>query len=214
MTPNALDVPPRASADPGPDPELLALPAPKRRTRTLSLVLMALTTALALAMIWALRGEVRYALASGRPTNIGDLASFRPRPDLADAFVHATGVPNMAGGIDYERFLDPDGFLAIPIVGNERLWIELRRPSSESPRPQTSFVGRLVPLATAGLQYRGLTSRIEEQANVSLTRDAWLLVEGATPASSRWSLALAFVLSLFAGWNLFQLLRLTRRVQD
>lgn len=204
------------SAEMGSDPELLALPRPPTRVRTASLVAMAVTTLVALSMVWALRGELRYAWRSAEPTQIGELSRLVPGPELADSFVHGTGMLDESASIRYERFLEPDSFYVARVAGNPRLWVELRQPSSEPGQaiPQTSFVGRLVPLASAGLSYRGLAARIERVANVDVGQDAWLLVEGRAPASSRWAVALAFVLSLFAGWNLIQLLRLGRRVSD
>lgn len=209
------DLPSPSSVEVGSDPELLALPKPKRPARTLSLVLMAVTAVLALAMCWALRGEVRYAWASAEPVDVGDLSKLAPGPDLADAFVHGTAKLGHEGAIAYPRFLEPDTFQVAPVVGNPRLWIELRQTGSDPAQaiPQTSFVGRLVPLASAGLQYRGLAARIQERSNL-LPQDAWLLVEGRAPASSRWALALTLVLLLFAGWNLVQLLRLSRPIHE
>lgn len=203
-------------SDTAPDPDLVALPTPPRRTRTVSLVLMGVTALVALAMIWALAGEVRYALASGEPRSIGELSELPLDGNLADAFVHGTARLDAKAQARYERFLEADGFLVARIVGSEKLWIELRQPrdGEKAARLPTSFVGRLVPMASAGLTYRGLTDHIEEQTKIQVPDDAWLLVEGATPASSRWAVALAGVLTLFAGWNLAQLVRLTRRVRD
>lgn len=204
----------RASDEMTSDPELLALPTPPRRIRTVSLLAMTLTMLVALSMVWALRGELRYAFRSAEPMPMGELARLVPDPALADAFVHGTGRLDEGSAIRYERFLEPDAFYVARVVGNPGLWVELRQPSAEPVIPQTSFVGRLVPLASAGLSYRGLASRIEEGASADVGREAWLLVEGRAPASSRWAIALASVLLLFAGWNLLQLLRLGRRVSD
>ncbi len=199
-----------------PDPDLVALPKPPQRTRTLSLALMGVTALLALSMLWALAGEVRYAWTPGQPRSVGELSELRLDENLADAFVHGTARLDAQAQARYERFLDADGFLVARVVGNEKLWIELRQPRNgdSSARLPTSFVGRLVPMKSAGLTYRGLASRIEEQTQIAVPEDAWLLVEGATPASSRWAVALAGVLTLFAGWNLAQLVRLSRRVRD
>jgi len=206
------DIPPETA----PDPELVALPKPPQRTRTVTLVLLGLTTLVSLAMTWALAGEVRYAWTPGEPRSVGELAELRLDESLADAFVHGTAHLDGRAQARYERFLEVDDFLVARVEGSEKLWIELRQPrgGEKAARPPTSFVGRLVPMASAGLTYRGLAERIEEQTKLDVPKDAWLLVEGATPASSRWALALACVLTLFAGWNFVQLIRLTRRVRE
>lgn len=209
--PSVSDMPPETA----PDPELVALPKPPQRARTLSLVLMGVTSLVALAMVWALWGEVRYAWTPGEPRPVGELAMLPLDEGLADAFVHGTARLDERAQARYERFLEVDDFLVAQVVGNERLWVELRQPKEgHAARLPTSFVGRLVPMASAGLTYRGLAERIEEQTKIRVPKDAWLLVEGATPASSRWAIALAGVLTIFAAWNLTQLVRLTRRVRD
>lgn len=177
---------------------------------------MAMAAFLSLAMIWVLRTEVRYALASSSPKQVGELASLRPGSDLADAFVHGTGRLAPDAPIEYRRFLEPDTFRVAHLVGNENLWIELRLPDtgSASATPQTSFVGRLVPLSSAGLQYRGLAARIAERAPTKESSDMWLLVEGATPASSHWAAGLAAALALFTGWSLVQIVRLLRPIRE
>lgn len=205
------DMPPETA----PDPELVALPKPPQRARTVSLVLMGLTTLVALAMVWALAGEIRYAWTPGEPKPVGELSALHLDESLADAFVHGTGQLDAKAQARYERFLEVDDFLVAQVVGNERLWVELRQPKEgHAAQLPTSFVGRLVPMASAGLTYRGLAERIEEETKMQVPPDAWLLVEGATPGSSRWAIALAGVLTVFAGWNLTQLVRLTRRVRD
>lgn len=214
-SPSPLDPSARVSAS-GSDPDLFALPPPPRRTRTVSLAVMAFAALLSLAMIWVLRGEVRYALAPSSPTQLGDLSRLRPGSDHADAFVHGTGRLSSDAPIEYRRFLEPDAFRVAPLVGNDTLWVELRLPSetSASAAPQSSFVGRLVPLSSAGLQYRELAARIAERAPARADAEVWLLVEGATPASSRWAMGLALALGLFTAWSLAQIVRLLRPARE
>lgn len=199
------------------DPELVALPAPPRRERTVSLVLMAITAVVAALMAWALRGEVAYALASSEPADLGSFTGVSPGPDLANAFVRGTALLGTTGAIRYERPLESDSFRLAPVAANPHVWVEMRVPEgNEGPRfvPPTTFVGRLVPLASAGLRHRGIAASIRALTGVEVPKDAWLLVDGAAPASSRWAIPLAALFAFFAAWNVAQLVRLARPVKD
>lgn len=203
---------PDAPSESTSDEELLALPTPPRRTRALSFGLMVLTSILALSMVWALSGELSYALEPSEPRSVGRLSELSLAPELANRFVVGRGEVSLEGGVTYERFLEADRFRVVKVVDNPRLWIELRQ-TTEPSLPQTSFVGRLVPLSSAGIQYRGLAAEIAAQDDDGPAGDRWLLVEGAAPASSYWALALGSLLLAFASWNLAQLARLARRVR-
>lgn len=204
---------------PGDDPELLALPAPPRRERTATLVVMALTSLAALGMCAALGGEAIYALSPGRPQEVADLSALAPGADLANRYVRGQGLLGTPGAVRYGRPAEGDSFRLAPVAGNHRIWVEIRVPEGfEGPRfvPPSTFAGRLVPLADAGLRHAGLRSAVEEQspAGTSLAADAWLLVDGNSPRASRWALALVGLLLAFAAWNLLGIARILRRVRD
>lgn len=200
-----------------PDPELLALPAPPRHERTAAVVLMAVTAIAALGMALALLGEARYALSSGQPIDVGELSTLRPGAELANRYVRATGLLGTRGAIRYGRAAEGDSFRLSPVAGNPALWVEIRVPEGfEGPRfvPPSTFAGRLVPFRSAGIRHARLAAEVEEQTGTGVPEGAWLLVDGSSPRASRWAVALVALFLGFAGWNLFGIARVLRRVRD
>jgi hypothetical protein len=86
----------------------------------------------------------------------------------------------------------------------------------EGPRfvPPTSFVGRLVPVASAGLRYRSAREGVEAVGGARVAEDAWLLVDGAAPAGARWAIGVLGMLVAFAAFNVWGLVRLLRPIRD
>jgi hypothetical protein len=200
-----------SAPDSGRDPELSALPKPRRPWRRATLVSLTLVAVSALVMTFSLRAHVEYALAQTEPREIGDLGQFRPTKATANEFVHGSGAlsPRAVG---YRRPLDGDRFRLAPVEGNPDLWVELREPAgvrNEFFVPPTSFVGRLVPLSGAGLRHSDLRAALARSGQQVPKAAAWLLVDGETPAGSRWVLGLVVLLlsfAMFSVWGLFALL--------
>jgi len=200
-----------------PDPELEALPAPRRPGRTLTLVVMSLTTLLAVVMVWALRGEVSYALVKGAPTSLGNLAELAPRRELANTWVQGEALPSATHAVRYARPLEPGSYRLAPVAGNDRIWVQMRVPEGmENERfvPPTSFVGRLVPLSDVGIRYSRLPDAAARANDGKPVPDGWLLVDGEAPATTRWALGLAVLFLGFAAFNVWGLVRLLRPVED
>ena len=199
------------------DPELLELPRPPRVEQVVSVALMILTAVLAAVMAIGLVGDVRYALARAEPDDVGDLAHFEPGASASNRFVRATGQLGSAGAIRYDRPMERDAFRLAPVVGNAKVWVEMRVPdvSPQGPHfvPPTTFVGRLLPLEGAAFRYRGLTRSVQEVTGSVVPKDAWVLVDGATPTASRWTVALAALLALFAAYNMVTIARVVRPVR-
>lgn len=198
-----------------PDPDLEALPEPRRPGRTLTLVTMAATTLFSLAMVFALRGEAAYALHEGAPVELGNLTELELRPELANAWVHGDGLLSGVRAIRYQRPLDGRdyGYRLAPIAGNERIWVQVNVPEGmEGPRfvPPTSFVGRLIPMSKAGIRHSGLPGAAESAKIGKLPESAWLLVDGESPATTRWALGLIALFLGFAAFNVWGLTRLLR----
>ncbi|AKT36194.1 hypothetical protein [Chondromyces crocatus] len=200
-----------------PDPEFAALPAPPRAERTAAVILMVLTAVAAAVMSLALLGEARYAFSAGHPQDVGDLASLQPGVELENRYIRTTGLLGTSGAIHYGRAAEADSFRVAPVAGNPTIWVEIRVPEGfEGPRfvPPTSFAGRLVPLPKAGIRHAGLAGSVREQTQVSVPEGAWLLIDGSSPRSSRWAVALVALFLGFAGWNLVGVFRVLRRVKD
>jgi hypothetical protein len=205
-----------AEPDPLIDPELVALPGPPRQERTISLLLMAVTGLLAAFMAVALAGDVKYAFAGSAPEALGDLGRLSPTEAMSNTFVRADGVLRREGGVRYRRPLESDEFQLVPVSGNDRVWVELRLPaaasgtSSPHATPPVTFVGRLLPVRDIAFGWGGLRRFLSATAGMPIPPDAWVLVDGATPVASQWTVALAALLVLFAGYNLVTIARILR----
>jgi hypothetical protein len=179
-------------------------------------VVLAITALLSALLAASLGGEVRYALAPTEPTDLGELAALAPDASLADRLVRGTALLGTSGAIRFSRPLERDTFRLAPVAGTGRVWVELRVPEgAEGPRfvPPTSFVGRLVPMREAGLRHRGLGETVREATGQSPAPDAWLLVDGAVPASSRWAIALVALLGSVAVGSAISAARLLRPIR-
>jgi len=181
---------------------------------------MGLTALAALWMAVLLLGEARYAVSTGQPTDVGDLTSQHPTDppaELANRYVHATALLGSAGAIRYGRAAEGDSFRLAPVAGNPKIWVEIRVPEGfEGPRyvPPTVFAGRLVPFKKAGVRHVGLMDAVRRETSQPVPEDAWILIDGSSPRSSRWAVALAGLFGLFALWNLGGVARILTRVKD
>ena len=200
------------------DPELLALPDPPRRERTLTVVVLAFAAVLSLAMVFALRRDVAYALASSTPAGIGELRTATAETLAAseNRLVRADGMLGVAGGIRYERpFLD-DTFRTLGVAGRDDVWVDVRVPAGQEGgrwEPPRAFTGRLVRFGGAGPRHRGLAGAIERATGSKVPADAWLIVDGEAPESARWTILLAAMFLGFAAWNVLAIGRILRKVR-
>jgi hypothetical protein len=202
-----------AGSDPLIDPELVALPGPPRQERTISLLLMAVTGLLAALMAVALAGDVKYAFAGAAPEDVGELSRLAPDEARSNTFVRADGALRAADAIRYRRPLEGDAFQLVPVSGNARVWVELRIPETApngASAPPVTFVGRLLPVGDIAFRWGGLRRSLSASAGVPIPPDAWVLVDGATPVSAQWTVALAALLVLFAAYNVVTIARILR----
>jgi hypothetical protein len=199
------------------DPELLALPDPPKKGRTLTVLVLALTALASLAMVFTLRRDVEYAFSKASPADVGELLETPPArlATLDNHAVAARGMLGAAGGILYERPFAADTFRALPVAGRSDVWVEVRVPAGQETgrwEPPRSFSGRLVSFQSVGPRHRGLAGAVAQATHQPVPANAWLLVDGDDPSSSRWAVALALLFFGFAAWNLFAMARLLRRV--
>jgi hypothetical protein len=193
------------------DPELSSLPAPRRPWRKVALGTMGLTLVGALSLAAALRPQLGYATRSGPQHDLGNLERITLSDNLSNTWVHGSGVLDTRA-VAYQRPLVPGEYRLVPLVNSDRLWIEVQVPAAVDPDrfiPPSSFVGRLVPLSEAGLGYESL-------ANLAggPMPDAWLLLDGQSPAGTRWVFGVLLVLLGFVGFSAFGLYRVLRRAND
>jgi hypothetical protein len=201
------------------DPELLSLPKPPRTERTLTLLVLGLAAMAALAMAIILRRDAAYAVADRSPAALGDLREV-PLSALApheNRLVRAEGVLGAAGGIRYERPFVEDTFRALPALGRNDVWVDVRVPSGQETgrwEPPRSFTGRLVRLEDAGPRHRGLAEAIERATGQRVPKGAWLLVDGQAPENMKWALVLVVMFLGFSVWNVAGIARIVRRVAE
>jgi hypothetical protein len=199
-----------------PDQELEALPAPRRPWRKLTLVVMSATLLGSLSLGFSLRGELLFSLSSQGPRSVGELSKYRPRPQDANTWVQGEGELETDGAIAYRRPLESDSYRLSRVSGSRSLWVQVRVPRDDDDPdhkrfvPPTSFVGRLVPAERGGVRLSQLGLAIAEAGRPPLASDAWLLVDGEAPATTRWTLGVAALLLGFAAFNLVGLRRLLR----
>jgi hypothetical protein len=196
----------------GIDPELEALPLPRRPWRRATLGTLIVTAAASLALAWSLAPLVTYATRRGAPEEIGPLTGVQLGGRTGAAWVHTTG--SLAPlGLEYRRPLDSDRYRLAQAEGQPGVWIELRIPKGIEPEhyvAPNSFVGRLTPFEQAGIRHGALPDAIASIFGRAPARDAWLLVDGESPATARWAAPLSALLVAFAIFNVWGLVHLLR----
>jgi hypothetical protein len=75
-------------------------------------------------------------------------------------------------------------------------------------------VGRLVPISQGGVRLSQLDSAVAAAGRPALPGDAWLLIDGEAPATTRWTLGVGMLLVGFAVFTAVGLLRLLRPATD
>jgi hypothetical protein len=199
-----------------PDADLEALPAPRRPWRRLTLVTMGATLVGSLALLLSLRGELAFSLDGKTPHGVGELSRFAPSPQDENSWVQGEGALEIDGAIAYRRPLESDSYRLSRVSGAKNLWVQVRVPFDDDDPdhkrfvPPTSFVGRLVPARHGGVRLSQLGGAIADAGRPPLPSDAWLLIDGEAPATTRWTLGLAVLLLGFAAFNLVGLGRLLR----
>lgn len=195
------------------DPELTALPKPRRPWRRLTLFTLVTTALFSLWVAYGLRGDLIYALSSGPPAELSNTKDVPPA-ELSNRWVHLRS--NLQEqGVRYRRPLSSDGFRLVPVEGHARMWVELRVPHElreDHFIPPSSFVGRLLPLAHAGIRHQGLNDAIEQVFSRPPNANTWVLIDGETPQSLRWAIGVVCLLIGFALFNIWGLARLVRPV--
>lgn len=215
MTARAQDFIPKISDEEAVDPELLELPNPPKKERTATVALLLFTAVASLAMCFALRRDAAFAFGDAHPVQLGDLGSAPANAFVENGFVEGTAMLGAAHAIRYERPLISDSFRLMPVAGHDNVWVEVRVPAgAENVRyvPPSQMTGRLVRFETAGPKHRGLAAAVRDATGKEVPENAWLLVEGEAPASSRWAVMLIVMFLGFAMWNLGVTAKLLKKV--
>ena len=213
-TPDLLGAP--AASDH--DLDLEALPAPRRPWRRATLAALALSALGSLALAFELRGEAVFALENGPPVDLGELSRFRAAANNANTWVHGTGALRADGAVRYARPLEDDSYRLAQVEGNDKLWVQVNVPEDPSDPDSahfvapTSFVGRLIPVSRAGIRHGVVRTAVSDAWQGKVADDAWLLVDGEAPHTTRWALGLCGLFLGFAAFSVIGLVRLTQKV--
>jgi len=213
-TPDMLGT--RAASDH--DLDLEALPAPRRPWRRATLLALALSAIGSLALAFELRGEAVFALESGPPVDLGELSQIQLASAHANTWVHGNGTLRADGAVRYARPLEDDTYRLAQVEGNDKLWVQVSVPDDPAD-PEgahfvapTSFVGRLIPVSRAGIRHGMVRAAVSDAWQGKVRDDAWLLVDGEAPQTTRWALGLCGLFLGFATFSLIGLAKLTQKV--
>jgi hypothetical protein len=193
------------------DPELTRLPEPRRPWRRLTLFTLSITALLSVWLGASLFVDLRYAFRGG-PVDLGELSGRTLSPELAGAWVRGEAALEPEGAVSYGRPLERDTYRLAKVAGSDHLWVQIRVPEGmEGPHfvPPTSFVGRLMPASNTGLRYAGLSSALEA-SSAAEPNEAWLLIDGEAPGTTRWVSAMVALFFAFAAFNVYGLAQLLR----
>src|SRR6478609_4384169 len=200
------------------DLDLEALPAPRRPWRRATLAALAMSALGSLALAFELRGEAVFALEGGPPVDLGELNRFHATAAHANTWVHGTGTLRADGAVSYARPLENDTYRLAQVEGNDKLWVQVSVPEDPAD-PEgahfvapTSFVGRLIPVSRAGIRHGVVRAAVSDAWQGKVTDDAWLLVDGEAPRTTRWALGLCGLFLGFAAFSVIGLAKLTQKV--
>jgi hypothetical protein len=202
------------------DADLQALPPPRRPWRRLTLAVMSVTLLASVGLLASLRGEISFSIFAKAPRAIGELSAFTPRQVDENSWVQGEGELEVQGAIAYRRPLESDSYRLSPVRGAEKLFVQVRVPRDDDDPdhkrfvPPTSFVGRLVRAENGGVRLSQLGGAIDEAGRPPLPDDAWLLIDGEAPSTTRWTLGVTMLLVGFAVFNVIGLRRLLRPAVD
>jgi len=184
--PDAPGVPfPRVAED-AYDAELEAIgQARTASSRRMVLGARLFSIAIAAALAFALRHDLRYALAPSTPVEVGENAAPAELSAAAHRYVTIRGIPGGVGAVDYRRPMSQGLYRLAPLVGRPDIFVELKLPEGADPSrfvPPTAVSGRLVPLDEGGARFSNARQLIAQATGKAPPPSAWLLEEGAAPS--------------------------------
>lgn len=176
-----------------------SLPPPPNSRRWATLIGLLIIAISAWLVAFALYPAASFSLAKGEAHDLGPLAS----ADLKSAGRWVQGSGKISEkALGFERHGERGSFRLTKLRGREDLWLLLRVPEGlekgvdgkELYIPPSHFVGRLLPMAHAGLTYAPILALIQGEGDSA--DGTYLLVDGEMPKSHRDTLLAALVLAL------------------
>lgn len=186
--PDAPGVPFPPVAEDAFDPDLAAL-ADARSTsaRRAAVAARILAMLAACALAFALRHDLRYALAPRASVDLGSNPSVEQLDGASHALVTIEGVPGGVGAVDYRRPLGDSLYRLAPLVDHPDVYVEIRLPDGVDPSrfiPPTKVQGRLVPMDEGGARFSTARALVAQTTGRPPPAKAWILQEGAQPSWS------------------------------
>lgn len=168
----------------------------------------------ACALAYALRWDLRYAMASHAAVDLGANPSAAQLDGASHALVSIDGVPGGVGAVDYRRPLGDSMYRLAPLVDHPDVFVELRLPDGVDPTrfiPPTTVRGRLVPMDEGGARFASARSLIAQATGRPPPARAWILQEGAEPSWASAGAILAVLALLLAAVQVVTLVTPTVR---
>lgn len=195
------------------DPELLALPAPPRARALATAGLMAAVIAASALLMWGFRGDLGYFLSAGSPVDIGDARALDRVPD--NRFVTVRGLPRAASAVRFRRLARGGTYRIYPVMGQPALFVQSFVPDGTrvGHRPRHGeYSGRLVSFEDARGGYEAIRAFLERDMGVEVPTNAYILMDGESPADYAWVIGLYLLLGAFVATNGILLYRHLRPV--
>lgn len=191
------------------DEMLTGLDAPPQARRRVLTVLLTAISAVSLFLAFQFKDDVRYAMSSSTPTDLGDGITASPASVGQNHLVTVRARPSMAGAVTYSRVLMPGQHMVFPVAGREGqapIYVQVS-DGDRNALTRGEFQGRLIPFDAAGGRYARVGTYLHDKLDPNVSGTTWLLVDGATPRSVMWS---PFVVTLLLALALSDLLLMGR----
>jgi hypothetical protein len=173
-------------ADDAYDVELEAIARERDRVGNRALAAVRVFSIVAAGLLaFALRHDLRYALASSSPTELPAQASEAELERATHRYVSMKGIPGGVGAVDYRRPIQGGRHRLAPLVDQPNVYAELRLPDGIDPArfvPPTTVTGRLVPLDDGGVRFGDARALIEGSTGQRAPAPAYLIEVGARPS--------------------------------
>lgn len=193
------------------DPELLELPAPPRGRRLTALVLMAAVVVASMALVVAIRHDLAYFFAPARTVDLGDARSLDPATLEPNTYVRIQGTPMMSRTVRVRRTLTGGTHLVFPLAGQRTVYVQVEEAPEALARSE--FSGRLVTFSQLGPRVGAVEGYLEEELDLPVSGESFLLLAGESPSSYAWALLLALICVLVVLFDVVLILRWFRPLE-
>lgn len=164
--------------------ETIALERDRNASRALAVVRV-FSIVVAGLLAFALRHDLRYALAPSSAVELSPNATSAELSAATDHLVSIKGIPGGVGAVDYRRPVQGGLYRLAPLVDRPDIFAELRLPDGVDPArfvPPTTVEGRLVPIDAGGVRFGDARALLESATGRPVPAPAYLIEVGARPS--------------------------------